>query len=649
MAVGALATATVGALETEASNRGREAAADATSAALTATRVSAHGQERALSTLIDAALLAEQQVRRANALRLAAHADASAAERAAAAREARSWGAIAEVTASRVNSLLAADPDGDASRLLAETGLEADERWGHEFAARREAREWGSTIANYGFILTIVAIAVALLGLSLTFPDWSRLLLAGVAISLLAGGVGWAAYEAPRSPERLRETASQSYAHARRLLALGNYRGARRRFEETGEMRTDFAPAAHGYANAIFLDETSQAGAQYPSLVPAKALAAASRTLTKAYERKVRTYGVIATLGFYSFLRALEEDDRELHRQSVDLTSDATEILKDDPAAYYNLGLAHLASGDVEKAHTAYTDALVRTLALKDVAPPHEWVAGALTDLTLLEAQLEDGAGRAEAQRIKGTIVGAVAAGQLRPRRPAVQIADAQLAVTPAAVHWRARFIPEPRDDATLWVQWYRYDEEADGWGGIATLSGQTAPQAAPDGSYADEVGLAAVPDGRCLEPGRYRAEFYVDGTLAGSAKTVASSKDVGADDKRPLTATVDRLLSVSLCRPPAWKRSAGLVPGLAAGYVDKRRDRGIYVERSSGPTAAAVDRLVARLPAPAKAPGYIRLTRAIPTSGGTRIVVVAFGPRRATPLLEKLVDAVADYDPVRA
>src|SRR4029077_6768257 len=82
---------------------------------------------------------------------------------------------------------------------------------------------------------------------------------------------------------------------------------------------------------------------------------------------------------------------------------------------------------------------------------------------------------------------------------------------------------------------------------------------------------------GRCLDPGRYRVEVYVDGRLSGRAE---SDAEFGALDAANL-----RDLGTAVCHPAGWDESTKLsVLGFDSGFVSPDNSEGVYMFRYQNP-----------------------------------------------------------------
>jgi hypothetical protein len=77
----------------------------------------------------------------------------------------------------------------------------------------------------------------------------------------------------------------------------------------------------------------------------------------------------------------------------------------------------------------------------------------------------------------------------------------------------------------------------------------------------------------RCLQEGKFRAEFYLNDQLVANQPVTLTTS--------PFEAAAFRDMDIAMCHPQGWVRWApkeGDDPGLVRGFTDKQRDRGAFV-----------------------------------------------------------------------
>jgi tetratricopeptide (TPR) repeat protein len=245
------------------------------------------------------------------------------------------------------------------------------------------ANDHGDKADSYVAVLTVLAVALFLLGLSLTVQGRSRFVLAlpGVVIALAC--VGWAAYIRSGDVTDVSERAIQEVAEGRRLLNAGDVEGAIAAFDEAIDDSPQFAAAFALRSSAHFLAGSPQIGqTAFRSITSDEALEDAIADLDTALslggDADVNT---VAEGGFLAFL------DEDFGR-SIELSEQALELNDRLAPVWFNLGVAYTAQGDEDEAERAYRQGLRVLRDVPDVGTRSAVLAGARTDLSILRELL---------------------------------------------------------------------------------------------------------------------------------------------------------------------------------------------------------------------------------------------------------------------
>lgn len=245
------------------------------------------------------------------------------------------------------------------------------------------ANDHGGKADSYVAVLTVLAVALFLLGLSLTVQGRSRMVLAvpGVAIALVC--VAWTALIGAREVTRVSERAIQAAAEGQRLVDAGDLEGAIDSFDEAIEDSPDFAAAFARRAGARFLQGSSQIGQTgFISITSDDALEEAIDDLERALELGAGNDVVtVADAGFFQFLNREFERSAELSRRAIELNDQLAQI-------WFNLGVAELAQGDEANARRAYREGRQLLANAPDAGARTGVLAGARTDLSVLRELL---------------------------------------------------------------------------------------------------------------------------------------------------------------------------------------------------------------------------------------------------------------------
>jgi tetratricopeptide (TPR) repeat protein len=421
-------------------------------------------------------------------------------------------------------------------------------------------------ISAYAVTLAMFATAVFLLGFSLTpegrvrgglFAGAAGILVVGGAVVTIASGFG--------SPPPAPAEAADAYAEGRVALETGDTGDAIEHFDRAIDLRPSFTRAYEGRALAIFQDASPQKSG-YESLVPRRALVRSNADLRRALALGSKSADVLLTLGFGLFSQGLMDRDGKLLDEAVDMSTRAVKANPQDPIAALNMGVVLLATDRDREAAAAYAAAVPKILFSDQNArtprplPEQEAVvAGALTDLEVLARET----GRRHADAIKKTkaaLVGRVAGNDKPPTASPAVAKDFAVTVGPSEVGYtigKWEHFDSARDK--LWVQWYHRDPKL-GWGVIPEISGPSDGQPSQVTRFFEQTF-----EPRCLPPGEYRFEAYLNGNLV-SSQVVDSSHGAA---RRP---ELDRRLGMALCVPETWRSKAQ--PGLE-GLVSKWESRG--------------------------------------------------------------------------
>jgi hypothetical protein len=456
-----------------------------------------------------------------------------------------------------------------------------------EDASNEDAARWSARVGVCAVILTLFAVALYLLGFSLTLPPDAKrwLALLGLGIALFAAG--WALktslHRIHESTDRER-LAAQSFASGRVGLLTAytqdDYRRAARYFGEAIKIRRSFGRAYEQRAEALFLAASPQQSTTYRSIADPEAVRRAVADDEQARKLGFDTSRLLRDLGFEEYLLwRWYRGGRELER-AIDDTRASIARNPAEPAASYDLGLELLAAGDETRSRQAYESALRKTIYSNpgkgtrrdDPSAEEQWVATALTDLTALSSARPDLAH--EVDGMKELVAGSVASGSLTARSTAASLAGGKLAPTirvfPRQVQLsglRLRSYDPGRDHIS--IQWYVRSARKNDWAVLPSVSGPVRQQKASSApSY------VLVPAGACLPDGSYRAEIYLN-----DRRVFTGQRAVKRGGLEPAAAPN---LGVQMCIPGSWSSHRRSIPGLLSAYVTPDGASGIYVLRVS-------------------------------------------------------------------
>jgi|GEM_PF-425754 len=220
---------------------------------------------------------------------------------------------------------------------------------------------WENKANAYIVHLTLLAAALALFGLSLSFSGLARPLFVtvGTAITLVTAGSVLSVYSEP--VKYVSNSAVEAYARGVGLNWQGDAHGAVAAFDEALQL-------APGYANAL-----AGRGEAHLALASPEGHIAAAKDYEEAQVVGKDDAKVAWNLGWIYYLQGRFEDSIKMSRHSLEL----------DPrqaAVRLNVAIAQLAAGKIDEARAEYRDAMSKvTQQVADIkasgkrVPPSLW------------------------------------------------------------------------------------------------------------------------------------------------------------------------------------------------------------------------------------------------------------------------------------
>ncbi|MBA2283804.1 MAG: hypothetical protein H0W25_21560 [Acidimicrobiia bacterium] len=241
------------------------------------------------------------------------------------------------------------------------------------------ADDHGGKADSYVAVLTVLAVGLFLIGLSLTVQGRTRWVLAGPGIAVALVCVVATGLIARRPITVVSENATRLAAEGQRAANAGRFEEAFDAYDAAIADSPDFAAAYSRRADVHFRAGLLQSGqTQFPSITSEDARNAAIEDLDRALDLGAdRDFATVAEAGFFAFL------DRDFER-SAELSAQAVELNDRQAQVHFNLGVAQVALDDENAARRAYVDGIEVLRALPDKSVIPAILAGARTDLSLL-------------------------------------------------------------------------------------------------------------------------------------------------------------------------------------------------------------------------------------------------------------------------
>lgn len=247
------------------------------------------------------------------------------------------------------------------------------------------ADDHGGKADAFVAVLTVLAVALFLLGLSLTVQGRSRIVLAapGVAIGLVC--VAWTVVIARRDVTEVSERAIQAAAEGQRLQDAGEFEAAIDAYNVAIRDSPDFAAALARRAGARFQQGSAQIGQTgFISITSEEALEDALEDIERALALGADSDLItLADAGFFAFLDEEFARSAELTRRAIELNDQLAQV-------WFNLGLAEVAQDNETEARRAYREGRQLLGDVPDAGTRGAVLASARTDLSVLRELLDD-------------------------------------------------------------------------------------------------------------------------------------------------------------------------------------------------------------------------------------------------------------------
>ena len=345
---------------------------------------------------------------------------------------------------------------------------------------------------------------------------------------------------------------------------------------------------------------------------------------------------LMANVGFDSYAAGLIKGDHRLVERGQKATEAAIKLSSPaDLVPYFNLGLAQLAEGHESQALETYQ----KTMALGEpgkepfITNDAAVIGGAITDLDVFR-QYCGGLNNAtycqqfentDLPKLKSELVTA-AWPVAKAASPDVKLEDIRLSGSAAGLSWRARVDGLSKDTEgkprnSLAILWYAYSPDWNAWRVLPAISERVKPAVLAEGDPHAFYSVLRASEARiCLQNGRYRAEFYIDGELAGA-------KEITLDHEE-LKPEMFPDLDVAVCRPSSWQRwePQDKEAVWTRGFLEPGAHRGVFVFSFFDPQQEGKD--ASEQLALRRAENILNNEGLAPASGSVRALEVCAGLR---------------------
>ena len=530
--------AVIGYLQTVASNEEEKAARDGNVAAVTsfATQVEASTEFRTAYDVYTESKLVQQR-------QLIAHNRGLLVQDPTAALESARWENVRQ-SFQQLSPLLSEERFSDDAdpRFPERFGAKVNEspnRVRLQQAARAElVEDFGGKADAYVAVLTVLAVSLFLIGLSLTVAGRGRRFLFIPGVGLALACVLWAALITAREVSRTPARAINAVAEGDRLAEEKRFDEAIEAYTEAIDARPDYGIAFGHRADAHFLAGSPQSGSNFVSITDEESLKKATADGEKAVEHGADTdLSVVASLGFQYFLA-------QDYGKAARFTSDALDLNDQRPELWFNRGVIELARGNNDEALEAYAEAVRLTAALPFEFVRTDLFGAARTDLEILARNEENRAKVAQSiqERITHAEADLRVDGGLDDVPRGASVEGIELATQGNFVTASISFDNVPADSNVTAV-WYLRGDRNEPFSQPGALNGFEV-------TTDDDAEHFTSAFRGCGTSGQYRVDVYVEGKRLGTETLTV--EEAPFDDMVPDS---DDLVAVSLCRPDDWDR----------------------------------------------------------------------------------------------
>ncbi len=465
------------------------------------------------------------------------------------------------------------DPNFPARYMAdaARTGYQLD---GLRTAADRESAAVGKQFTRYAVSLATLAIAVFLLGYSLTpHGRHHRRLYALAAGVLVTGASLWGVYAAVRAPQTAPPEAMAAYADGRVAYDRGDYATAIRYFSCSVAQDPEFAPS-YQWRALSYLGSTQTSFA-----VPSSDLSRGIGDAEQAISLGSNDPELLNALSAMLYVTGIRRHDLGLIGQAETFMASAHREYPTSPTIAFNLAEDKLVLGQFSLSayqraerlpgaqNSYYGLASLGSLVNVDASSFGTTLHGPVTAAKQsVITELSGGSSPAGTEAAPNTVLangGPPSLSVSLSRADGTSdLAPGQFGITIPSGHGF-----DPRRDR-LYAVWYHRSGAAwteEGPSGPITAGTAEALHVDPNGQL-----TASLPTHQCLPNGEYKAELYVNGRLAGQAIQTLHSD--------PLSSRTLGDLNFGYCTPSVWSRPSSSLPGLIEGNVSPAGNAGMIV-----------------------------------------------------------------------
>ena len=374
------------------------------------------------------------------------------------------------------------------------------------------ASAWGDKANLYLGVITSLAVALTLLGLSLTVGVNVRRFLVWPAALIVTGGLAGFLIVLITPTPHTSEAAIAAVVEGDRLSADRDYDGVLAAYNRAVDLDPSYTTAYQRRGTARLVADSPEQGNFFIISTTSKdARQAGVADLNQALDLGGEDYPTLVNQGANYFHLADYTRSEELSRRAIALNPTL-------PLPWLNLGLALVGQGREKDAADIYQHAIGLIEQRPYPQERLELYAGARGPLEKLLGLRSDL--KAPVRRLQGELVQAQGKALLPKARSANGVRVSAMTATASGSTLRITFDYSnlPSNSRLAWIVYYRPPGRDRDWIQRSGLSLFDQTQLAPSGSAVIEP-----PDKSCLTAGEYRIDLYADTQRLASVASVAS------------------------------------------------------------------------------------------------------------------------------
>jgi tetratricopeptide (TPR) repeat protein len=397
-----------------------------------------------------------------------------------------------------------------------------------------QARRWGSRAGRLGAAVAVLAVALFLLGLSLTTSVALRPVLLIPAGLLLIFCLGITVRSVSATIPDVPDRAIADVAAGDRAMNLRDYDAALAHYDDALARAPRFAQAFAHRSNLWFVrGAKAPPGALFISWAPPADIDQAARDIDRAIALGVND-------AISSNLEAALRIHQGRWREAIAAAERARDLNPANPLPWVNLGAALVAEGRTPAADAVFRG-LIERIGDRPDAPERKALYAVTVSVLEVIAQKVPSQ-RAAAERFARHVERRAIGSELRgPDAAGGSVSGLSISFGPAGarLEYQNVHLPTGTQIATVW---YRRERTGQPWSvepGMTTISTQT-----------QELEGAAVQTalpGWCAASGTYRVDVYIGGKVVASARATRKAHELDPLGYAPHD------LGITMCRPLDW------------------------------------------------------------------------------------------------